>query len=90
MLAFTIGVLFGEALRDELYGPADDAQTTAATLAPGTTPVPSARRRKWQSYSGLFILLKRKLALPAKRLRQLHSQVVADFAQLIQPLPDST
>lgn len=81
MIAFTVAALFGEALRDELYGPADNAQAT---------PANRARHRKWQAYSGLFILLKRKFALPAKRLRHLHNQVVADFAQLILPLPDTT
>ena len=87
MIAFTIGALFGEALRDELYGPAADPQ---AIPAPGAAPAHNARHRKWQCYSGLFILLKRKLPLPAKRLRLLHNQVVADFVQLIQPLPGST
>ena len=45
----------------------------------------SQARRKWQLYSGLFIVLKRKITLAAKRLR-LHNQVVAAFAQLVQPL----
>lgn len=81
MIAFTVAALFGEALRDELYGPPDEAQATPATRA---------RYRKWQAYSGLFLLLKRKVALPAKRLRQLQSQVLADFVHLILPLPDTT
>jgi hypothetical protein len=35
-------------------------------------------------------VLKRKIALPAKRLRQLHDQTVAAFVQLVQPLPVRT
>lgn len=87
MLAFTLGSLFGEALRDELYGPPNDAQSQPDTSAPTTD---NARRRKWYRYSGLFIVLKRKLTLPTKQLHYLHDQVVARFAQLIQPMLDST
>jgi len=81
MLAFTIGVLYGETLRDELYGPAADPQSASAHRT---------RQRKWQAYSGLFILLKRKFTLPAKRLRQLQRQAAADFALLILPGFDSS
>jgi len=81
MLAFTIGVLYGETLRDELYGPAADPQSASAHRT---------RQRKWQAYSGLFILLKHKFTLPAKRLRQLQRQAAADFALLILPGFDSS
>ena len=89
MLAFTIGFLSGEAVRDELYGAPDTPQT--APTGPATVETPQTRaRRKWQLYSGLFIVLKRKIALSNKRLRQLQRQVVSAFAELIQPLPVRT
>ena len=62
LLAYTIGLLVGEAIRDELFGSTRAGQPTPA-------------QRKWQRYSGLFILLKRKLALSAATLRQLVAQV---------------
>jgi hypothetical protein len=89
MLAFTIGFLNGEAVRDELYG-APDAPQTAPTEPPAAETPQTKARRKWQLYSGLFIVLKRKIALSNKRLRQLQNQVVSTFAELIQPLPVRT
>jgi Transposase DDE domain len=90
MLAFTIGFLSGEAVRDELYGAAPASQT-AATAAPAAAETAQTKaRRKWQLYSGLFIVLKRKISLSNKRLRQLQKQVVSAFAELVQPLPVRT
>jgi hypothetical protein len=89
MLAFTIGFLSGEAVRDELFGAPDAPQ--AATTGPAAAETPQTKaRRKWQLYSGLFIVLKRKISLSNKRLRQLQNQVVSAFADLIQPLPVRT
>ena len=89
MLAFTIGFLSGEAVRDELYG-APDAPQTAAPGPAETETTQTKAHRKWQLYSGLFIVLKRKITLSKKRLRQLQNQVVSAFADLIQPLPVRT
>lgn len=88
MLAFTIGFLSGEAVRDELYGTPEASQTGTAPAAAETAQIKA--RRKWQLYSGLFIVLKRKITLPNKRLRQLQNQVVSAFAELVQPLPVRT
>ena len=89
MLAFTIGFLSGEAVRDELYGAPDTPQTeTTGSTAAKTAQ--SKARRKWQLYSGLFIVLKRKITLSKKRLRQLQDQVVSAFAELVLPLPVRT
>ncbi len=90
MLAFTIGLLVGETLRDALYGAPATTQTDAANPPTLTETAPSKTRRKWQLYSGLFIVLKRKITLPAKRLRTLQAQALAAFAQLVQPLPVRT
>ena len=90
LLAFTIGFLVGEALRDEPYGAPASGPAAPGTPSPATESVASQARRKWQRYSGLFVVLKRKLTLAAKRLRLLHNQVVVAFAQLVQPLPVRT
>jgi hypothetical protein len=92
MLAFTIGFLVGETLRDALYGANESTQTDPNPDASHsvTETAQSKARRKWQLYSGLFIVLKRKITLPAKRLRVLQAEVVTAFAQLVQPLPVPT
>ncbi len=85
MIAYAVGLLVGEAVRDELYGP---ASTNAAPSAdpPALTPA----QRKWQRYSGLFILCRHKLRLSARRLRQLVDATLRTFAALVQPLPVRT
>ncbi len=90
MLAFTIGLLVGETLRDALYGAPATTQTDAADPPAVTETAQSKTRRKWQLYSGLFIVLKRKITLPARQLRTLRTQTLAAFAQLVQPLPVPT
>jgi hypothetical protein len=90
LLAFTIGFLVGEAIRDELYGAPPSTESQADPAPPASETAPSQARRKWERYSGLFILLKRKIALSTHRLRRLQSQVVAAFAQLVQPWPVRT
>ena len=90
MRAFSIGFLVGEAIRNELYGAPDSTQSAAdSPQSAGETPHSQARR-KWQRYSGLFILLKRQIALSTQRLRRLQTHVVAAFALLIQPWPVRT
>ncbi len=72
MLAFAIGYLIGEAVRDELFDPTNDTKSANT-------------RRKWQQYSGMFILLKRKWSLPRTTLRRLLRQVLDAFAYCVQP-----
>jgi hypothetical protein len=83
MLAYAVGLLVGETLRDELYPP--PSPEAPPTSLPPTTNTPTARRCKWQMYSGLFILLKQKLSLPADRWRQLIDQALQAFAALVCP-----
>jgi hypothetical protein len=90
MLAFTIGILAGETLRDALYGLPETTQTHPAHAQRVTETVQSQIRRKWQGYSGLFLILKHKRILSAKQLRLLYAQAATDFAQLVQPLPLQT
>ncbi|MEM3433316.1 MAG: hypothetical protein QXP27_03970 [Candidatus Methanomethyliaceae archaeon] len=84
LLAYTIGLLVGEAVRDALYGaPSEPGEAHPGVAAAAQTPV----HRKWQLYSGLFIFLKRKDPLPRRRVRQLLDQVVSAFAELVHPPP---
>ena len=85
MIAYAGGLLVGETLRDALYPPPPPADVQPANPATSSAK-PSARRCKWQLYSGLFILLKQKLSLPADRLAQLIDQALQNFAALVFPL----
>lgn len=80
MIAYAVGLLVGEALRDELYEPPPPGPTDPAQPA---TPTPA--QRKWQRYSGLFILLRQKLDITRRRLRQLLAQTLTAFAALVRP-----
>jgi hypothetical protein len=83
MLAYAVGLLVGETLRDELYPP--PSPEAPPSNSPPAIDKPAARRCKWQMYSGLFILLKQKLSLSAERLRQLIDQALQAFATLVCP-----
>lgn len=61
LLAYAIGLLLGEAVRDVAYRAIDPSSICLATLR--TTPTTNLPR-KWQLYSGLFVLLKQKPRLP--------------------------
>ena len=63
MLAYAIGLLVGESLRDYLYGPAQPAQKQPASGQPQPATRTNSKRHL---YSGLFIFLKRKPRLPPK------------------------
>jgi hypothetical protein len=85
LIAYAVGLLVGERLRDELYGPPPDTQANSQAAPDSTEPQTPHRRHKWQLYSGLFILLKHKLSLSRQRLRQLVDQVLLAFAALVCP-----
>jgi hypothetical protein len=73
MLAYAIGLLLGEALRDRLYGCPSSQDASA---------------RKWRLYSGLFILLKHKIPLPRNVIRQILNDVLCAFKSLVLcPVP---
>ncbi len=70
LLAFSIGLWVGEALRDEMYGPAPDPSDHQPTKKKTSKHKRQPHiGKKWKLYSGLFVLLKQKIALPADRLR---------------------
>ncbi len=72
LLAYAIGVWVGEALRDQLFGPPDEAAA-------------ETRRRKWHRYSGFFLWQWRGLRMHAAELRRVLHDVLPSFAELVQP-----
>lgn len=84
LLAFSIGLWVGEGLRDEVYGPAPELAPQRSRTK-GRRPSKHERRfgRKWKRYSGLFVLLKQKLDLPAERLRRVIQSARESFMQLV-------
>jgi hypothetical protein len=84
MLAYSIGVLTGEGVRDAIFGEPIKARARVSITEriPGH---PQLRQgKKWKLYSGLFILLKQKVDLSAKHRRQIFRTVLPVFTGLIQ------
>lgn len=84
MLAYSIGVLTGEELRDVIFGepiPAE-RQVPMTERIPGK---PQLRQtQKWKLYSGLFVLLKQKVDVALKDRRQIFRAVLSVFTGLTQ------
>jgi hypothetical protein len=83
LMTYTIGLLVGEALRDQMYGTPQPPQETAASSPSASSPAKSKGKR-WGLYSGLFILLKQKILLSRAALEQLVLTVLQSFAQLVR------
>lgn len=81
-LAYAIGLLVGEALRDQVYGP------TVSTAFPSAAPLPNHphlwQSRKWRLYSGLFVLLKQRLCLTSPQFRLVSQNAFAAFLTLLR------
>ena len=84
MLAYSIGLLTGEGIRDAVY--AEQIPDQKKVLPTERIPnQPHLRQgKKWKLYSGLFILLKQKLDIPRKRRRKIYRQVLPIFTGLVQ------
>ena len=84
MLAYSIGLLTGEGIRDAVYAERipDQKKVLPTERIPNQ---PHLRQgKKWKLYSGLFILLKQKLDIPRKRRRKIYRQVLPIFTGLVQ------
>ena len=77
MISYAISLLIGEAIRDVQY-----AQVQPDSIDLLANP-PTEKRSKWHSFSGPFLLLKRRCFLEYHQLRQIVSQILMLFAQLI-------
>ena len=79
MLAYVVGLLTGEMLRDLLYGdglPSNPLDTLHS---------PARGGKQWQLYSGLFILLKKKVKLSQTKWRQLSAATYTLFQAIVLP-----
>lgn len=88
LLAYAIGLLTGEALRDYLYG---EPISPEQTVPPGDRidgQLHLKQSPKWKLFSGLFLLLKRRLRIPVAQLRPIMATVLDSFRQLVLgPVP---
>jgi hypothetical protein len=81
LLAYVVGVWFGEAIRDVVYGKLDNSQVPVALL--NKPPVDPNEHPKWLLYSGLFVLLKQKLRLSSRQVDALSAVASAAFGDLV-------
>jgi hypothetical protein len=81
LIAYNIGLWYGEALRDVIYGhlkPSQLQRSLAAKLTINTKKHP-----KWLIYSGLFVLLKQKLRITSSEIKLIGQEAIKAFAKLI-------
>jgi len=81
LIAFTIGLWMGEAIRDVVYGGVSSDQVQGGLLGKSTIDIHA--QPKWLLYSGLFVLLKQKLRLSADEMDALVATTASAFAYLI-------
>ena len=81
LLAYVIGVWFGEALRDVVYGGIDIHQVQDTLL--NRSPVDSNLHPKWLIYSGLFSLLRQKLRLSRYQANLVSRYAASAFASML-------
>jgi hypothetical protein len=81
LLAYVVGVWFGEAIRDVVYGKLDLAQVPVALF--NKSLLDTSAHPKWLLYSGLFVLLKQKLRLSSKQVQAVSNVAAAAFGSMI-------
>ncbi len=81
LIAYNLGLWFGEALRDVTYGHIKPSQVHLCLV--GKLNVDLKKYPKWAVYSGLFVLLKQKLRISKNELRLLSQEAEKAFAELI-------
>lgn len=74
LIAYAIGLLVGESLRDQMYG----------GPPPASARFPSHSGKRWKLYSGLFVLIKQKIWLSDAVLEQLITTVLRTFTCLVR------
>ena len=82
LLAYSLGVLIGERLRDEWCA---ETPMRHARARRGVRALVQAARRKWRTYSGLFVLLKLPLDWTPARFKRVLRQARAQFRALLCP-----
>jgi hypothetical protein len=81
LIAYNLGMWFGEALRDVTYGHIKPSQIKLSLA--GKLKVDLKKYPKWSIYSGLFVLLKQKLRIPKNEVRLITQEAEKAFADLI-------
>jgi hypothetical protein len=81
LLAYVVGVWFGEAIRDVVYGKLAIDQLPEALL--NKPPIDTNAHPKWLLYSGLFVLLKQKLRLTSEQVLPVSQAAACAFATFI-------
>jgi hypothetical protein len=82
LMAFTIGFLVGEEIRDQLYGSPSDPLLPGAAQPPIALPSASIHPKR-ACFSGLFILLKHAQPLPLSQMRQAVRQARTHFRAIV-------
>lgn len=77
MIAYAISVLIGEAIRDVQYAQVEPSDIDLLAIPP------AEKRSKWHSFSGPFLLLKRRCCLDYHQLRLIVSIVLKVFTDLV-------
>jgi hypothetical protein len=81
LIAFNIGLWYGEALRDVAYGHINPKQLQDSLA--GKVDVDTKRHPKWLILSGLFVLLKQNLKLPQNAILLISREVSKAFETFI-------
>jgi len=81
LIAYNLGLWFGEALRDVTYGHIKPSQVQLCLI--GKLKIDLKKYPKWAIYSGLFVLLKQKLCISKNELRLITQEAEKAFAELI-------
>lgn len=81
LIAYNLGLWFGEALRDVTYGHIKPSQVQLYLM--GKLKVNLKKYPKWAIYSGLFVLLKQKLRISKCELHLITQEAEKAFATLI-------
>jgi hypothetical protein len=78
LIAYAIGLLVGESIRDHLYASSEQAPATTSGQQD-----PPHKGKYWTLYSGLFVLLKQKVSLTHQVLEQVILAAQRAFACLV-------
>ena len=78
LIAYAIGLLVGESIRDHLYGSTEPTSVTTSGKQD-----PAHKGKYWTLYSGLFVLLKQKITITHQALEKLIAAVQRAFASLV-------
>jgi hypothetical protein len=81
LIAYTIGLLVGESLRDAMYAVPVPGDGGAPTNANSSHP---RSGKRWKLYSGLFILVKQKIWLSQQALERLIITTLNLFIRLVR------